>query len=325
MKHVPKLGRRAALVAVVLAALWAPAMATAGGDGGGSAPVAGGLDRACNPWEVALPSDMTRPVVSLARRGYRHDATLDSELENTAARPRSQAFAAFAPGSVTINVYFHVINKGSGVANGDITQTMIDAQIAVLNESFAGATGGAATNTPFRFALAGVDRTTNAKWFNRADRRAVEKQMKQALRQGDAGDLNIYSANPGGGLLGWATFPWSYQQRPWNDGVVILYSSVPGGTAAPYNEGDTATHEVGHWLGLYHTFQGGCTNPGDSVADTPPEAEPAFGCPVGRDTCAQAGADPIQNFMDYSDDSCMFEFTPGQSTRMDTMWSTYRL
>jgi hypothetical protein len=216
----------------------------------------------------------------------------------------------------TINVYFHVIRKGTGVANGDITTTMINDQMSVLNAAYA--------PWGWSFNLVAVDRTTNKQWFNLRMGTNAERQMKNALRQGTADDLNIYSSNLGGGLLGWATFPSSYAGNPKDDGVVILFSSVPGGTAVPYDEGDTATHEVGHWMGLYHTFQGGCAGSGDFVSDTPAEASAAFGCPNGRDTCAGGGPDPIENFMDYTDDACMFQFTNGQDGRMDSMFTTYR-
>jgi len=100
------------------------------------------------------------------------------------------------------------------------------------------------------------------------------------------------------GLLGYSTFPRAVHENMTDDGVVVLFSSLPGGTAEPYNEGKTLTHEIGHWLGLYHTFQGGCDEPGDFVDDTPAEAKPGFGCPEGRKTCRHStGLDPIRAFL----------------------------
>ena len=230
----------------------------------------------------------------------------------------AQVGGSRAPGAAAIQVYWHVINSGTG-ADGDIPDSQINAQIAVLNQAYA--------NTGYSFALVATDRTTNATWYTATNGTTAERNMKNALRQGSADDLNIYSNNMGGGLLGWATFPSSYASSPKMDGVVILFSSVPGGTTVPYNLGDTATHEVGHWLGLYHTFQGGCSNSGDLVSDTEAERSPAYGCPVGRDSCVGKkfpGPDPITNFMDYTDDACMFTFTSGQETRMGEHWATYR-
>ena len=227
------------------------------------------------------------------------------------------SFAAEATGG-TIPVYWHVKNNGSSLSQGNIPDSQITAQINVLNAAYAG--------TGWQFSLARTDRTTNATWYT-CSGGTCESQMKNALRQGSADDLNIYSNNMGGGLLGWATFPSSYGSSPKNDGVVILFSSVPGGTAAPYNLGDTATHEIGHWMGLYHTFQGGCVknaSGGDGVADTAPEKSPAYGCPTGRDSCRGGAVDPITNFMDYTDDACMNTFSPGQDTRMDSMFTSYR-
>lgn len=221
----------------------------------------------------------------------------------------------------TINVYWHVINNGTSLSQGNIPDSQIASQISVLNAAYA--------SWGWSFTLVSTDRTTNASWYT-CSGGSCEQQIKSALRQGTADDLNVYTNNMGGGLLGWATFPSSYAGNPINDGVVILYSSVPGGTAAPYNLGDTATHEVGHWMGLYHTFQGGCARQstgGDTVADTPAEKSPAYGCPTGRDSCTGRrfpGLDPITNFMDYTDDSCMDRFSSGQDGRMDTQFTTYR-
>ena len=220
-----------------------------------------------------------------------------------------------------INVYFHVVNNGTGLANGDISAAMINDQITVLNDAF-GSSG-------WTFNLVSTDRTTNATWYANCYGSA-ETTMNTALHQGTADDLNIYTCNPSGGILGYATFPSSYASKPNLDGVVLLYSSLPGGNAVPYNLGDTGTHEVGHWMGLYHTFQGGCARQasgGDAVSDTPAEKSAAFGCPANRDTCTGSrfpGVDPITNFMDYTDDSCMDRFSAGQDTRMDAQFTTYR-
>lgn len=221
----------------------------------------------------------------------------------------------------TIDVYVHIITNGSSRANGNVPDTMIADQINRLNTQY-GQWG-------WQFNHVSTDRTQNATWYTVTPGGAAETQMKTALRKGSADDLNLYFANIGQGLLGWATFPSDYAAKPNMDGVVILTESLPGGTAAPYNLGDTTTHEIGHWMGLYHTFQGGCTATNDGVSDTPAEKSAAYNCPApgSLDTCTgpkYPGADPVENFMDYTDDGCMFEFTPGQDARMDLAFSTYR-
>lgn len=227
-------------------------------------------------------------------------------------------------GTITVPVYVHVITTTSGA--GDVS-SRVRRQISVLNGAY-GATG-------VKFDLVSVDVTANDAWYTVGIGSKEEKAMKSTLRRGGSDALNLYTASLGGGLLGWATFPKSYKSQPADDGVVVLDESLPGGNEEfanstepdgllSYNLGDTATHEVGHWLGLYHTFQGGCSESNDHVDDTPAELAPSFFC-IEHDSCAtRPGNDPIHNFMDYGDDACLFEFSGGQQSRMRDQWATYR-
>lgn len=229
----------------------------------------------------------------------------------------SQRLSLASPslGGRPIQTWVHVINKGETEELGNMSNQKIAAQIQVLNDAYA--------SSGWSFVLAGVTRTNNPAWYDISDSSPEERTMKTALRRGGADTLNVYLANLGGGLLGWATFPSWFAGDPAMDGVVILNQSLPGGTATNYNLGHTATHEVGHWVGLYHTFQGGCSD-GDLVSDTPAEGTATNGCPASKDTCTGGGVDPIHNYMDYSYDSCMTEFSSGQRTRFDSLMATYR-
>jgi hypothetical protein len=221
------------------------------------------------------------------------------------------------PDTVVVPVRFHVVASGD---QGRLSRAAVDRQIAALNAAYSGRTGGAATGVSFR--LVAVDVTSNADWF--ANPRGYEGPLKTALHRGGPGTLNLYSAAVGIDMLGVSTFPQWYSARPVLDGVMIDYRSIPGGGNPGFNRGYTAVHEVGHWLGLLHTFENGCESPGDAVDDTPPEALPTQGCPLVKDTCLTPGTDPVHNFMDYGFDPCMSEFTAGQGVRIRTVWAAYR-
>jgi Pregnancy-associated plasma protein-A len=163
--------------------------------------------------------------------------------------------------------------------------------VSVLNSGFGGFEGGVATG--FSFKYAGADYTDNADWFyDLSPNTPVERQAKAATHVGDARTLNIWTTS-GPGYFGFAEFPSWYRRTPQLDGIVLDYNSFLGGQyGTDFSLGKTATHETGHWLGLLHTFQGGCNAKGDYVDDTPAMLVPTSGCPEGKDTCPRAGHRP---------------------------------
>lgn len=312
MSKISKVVRLGALSALTLASLAVPGTAV------GTQTVSTATEAAeCFTPEHAAERGKDGEVNELSPA---EAARVERDMQNRLAGKRAFSTNAFstnatdAVSAVSIPVYFHVITSGS---TGSVSSSTISKQISVLNSAYSG--------SGFSFTLAGSDTTNNSTWYNNlTPGSSAQTAMKNSLRKGGSNALNVYTAALGDDLLGWATFPWSYSSAPKDDGVVLLTGSLPGGSAANFNEGDTATHEVGHWLGLYHTFQGGCTGSGDYVSDTPAEKTSTSGCPTGKDTCTTSGADPVHNFMDYSHDSCMYEFTAGQATRMNSAWSSYR-
>ncbi len=170
----------------------------------------------------------------------------------------------------------------------------VNEQVQILNKAFE------PSNLAFR--LVGHDYTLNASWANSPNR--YEAAMKSRLHKGDSRTLNLYLV-PGLGAGGVCVFPnmnaYGFEALEL-DGCMVGTFSLPG-NPGPYNLGLTAVHEVGHWFGLLHTFQGGCSDTrGDFIADTPAEADANQGvCPAGRDTCPDLpGLDPVENYMDYS-------------------------
>ena len=254
----------------------------------------------------------------------------DSEIVADAARVADfkRRRGALKPASpTTITTYVHVLHDG---VEGRVSERMIKDQIAVLNQEYA--------IYGFKFELApsvpgnpNPDYTDNAEWY-----RDDEAAFKTALKEGSGDDLNLY-INNGGGYLGYAYYPTIVgSQADILDGVVVAWGTLPGADQPGisdipgyvYNLGDTGTHEVGHYLGLLHTFDGSCSKAGDAVADTVSERNPDFDCTQGRNSCKDGNGpitlDPIHNFMDYSDDVCLFEFTGGQAERMNIQWALYR-
>jgi GEVED domain/Pregnancy-associated plasma protein-A/Secretion system C-terminal sorting domain len=262
-------------------------------------------------------------------------AAIENQTNSFIANPVAQRTSAV----VTIPVVVHVLYN---TAAQNVSDAQIQSQIAVLNEDFnklnadvsktPSAFAGLVANVGIQFVLAkqtptgaattGIERksTTRTSW-------STDDAMKRASTGGldawnSAKYLNLWVCNLSGGVLGYAQFPGGAAAT---DGVVILSSGFGrGGSAvAPFNLGRTATHEVGHWLNLRHIWgDASCGN--DLVSDTPTQQTSNGGCPsFPKVTCSNGpNGDMFMNYMDYTNDACMYMFSNGQSSRMNALFAT---
>ena len=234
-----------------------------------------------------------------------------------------------------IPIVFHVIQKLDGT--GFIPMSLILSQVDILNEDFLalpGTNGANGNDAAIQFVLAttdpqgnpttGVTYSMNDQWF--ADGGAYFETLAWDTNR----YLNIYTNNASGNLGYVPDLPQGNVAGQKFDRVVMLWACVGANApiGPPFDQGRIGTHEVGHYLGLYHTFQGGCTDPnqcytqGDRICETLPEAGPNNGCIDNPPTCGDP--DPILNYMDYTNDICMEEFTLEQVRRMRCSMEFYR-
>ncbi|WP_435260987.1 GEVED domain-containing protein [Tenacibaculum sp. nBUS_03] len=232
---------------------------------------------------------------------------------------------------IQIPVVVHVIYSNS---QENISEAQIQSQIEVMNEDFRRTNSdqtskwSQAADTQIEFYMAQIDpngnptdgitrkSSTRTSWGT-SD--AMKKSSQGGVDPWDTSEyLNMWVCNIGGGILGYAQFPGGSAST---DGVVMgpqYFGSSDKGSgfylAAPFDKGRTTTHEVGHFLNLRHIWGDGGCGVDDFVSDTPESDGANYGCSTGHTSCGSE--DMVENYMDYSDDSCMNLYTQGQKTRM---------
>ena len=291
--------------------------------------------RNCGSNDKYLEMLKTDPQFALNRKNI-EDFTQNFIRNNGGAQNKTQAPI------YTIPVVVHVVYK---TTTQNISDAQIQSQMTVLNKDFQKLNSDVtkvpsvwtslvadcqiqfclATSDPSGNPTTGIVRKSTTKAsFSTND--AVKKSTQGGDNAWDATKyLNIWVCNLGSGLLGYAQFPGGPAST---DGVVIDYAAFGTiGTAAyPFNLGRSATHEIGHWLNLYHIWGDdgtGCSG-SDLVGDTPNAGGPNYGCPAfPHVTCSNGpNGDMWMNYMDYSDDRCMYMFSNGQNARVSATLAT---
>ncbi|EPS44843.1 hypothetical protein H072_1199 [Dactylellina haptotyla CBS 200.50] len=250
---------------------------------------------------------------------------ITQEFSDEADPPPNRLNRPIARETVNIKLFIHNVYSNKTKAGGYVSTDAINKQVKALNTGF--------KNTGFTFALQRISRTHSAEWaLADMDKNAVEKKivykMWKTLRKGTYADLNLFLRPIPADVLGACNYPVNVKNRPTavDRGVCDIHSATVPGSPGPYGQGKTTVHEVGHWLNLQHPFDGGCAKKygGDGIRDTP-AMKVSYGCKIGRDTCPDnPGKDAIHNYMSYSDDACLTEFTEGQITMMHKVWKKYR-
>jgi Pregnancy-associated plasma protein-A/Secretion system C-terminal sorting domain/Bacterial pre-peptidase C-terminal domain/Fibronectin type III domain len=282
----------------------------------------------CNAMEVYERMLETQPNFALQRAIIDNHAQEFERGQHTAVR-----------NIITIPVVVHVVYN---TTTQNISDAQIQSQITVLNNDFRklnsdaslvpSAFASLAADAEIQFCLAqrdpngaattGITRTqTSTTGFSTND--GVKKATSGGKDPWNTTQyLNLWVCNMTGGILGYAQFPGGTVAT---DGVVIGYNCFGniGTAAAPYNKGRTATHEVGHWLNLFHIWgdDGTACTGSDQVTDTPNQADENYGCPTYPNASCSNTSDMYMNYMDYTDDACMYMFSTGQKTRMRALFA----
>lgn len=253
------------------------------------------------------------PIKTIAACRLNNDI---DQPENTLKLKRPTSYSP-----LLFDVRFVVFHDNS---DGLIGQKVLEKQIDILNDGFSG--GYSKKNrvdSSLTFRLGPVMYVNNAKYYNYCD--TYGDKMASLYGVDNDKQITIMVCNSLN-YLGWAYLPWYWPEENPLYSVFIHTRSLPDSDLLFYNQGKTIIHEIGHFFDLLHTFPKieACVD-SDYVSDTPIEKSPSWWCDESRDSCPKhEGKDPVTNFMDYSLDSCKYEFTSGQVSRMWSMIDLYK-